>query len=456
MTSKQSHKDGIVNKGRSESMWLMTTSLVILASVALAFAIAYTRKVMIPFVLALFIVTIVSPLLDFQMSRLRIPRILAVASTLTVVLIVTVLVCGTLWQTGSTIFSTVNTYNKEVNSMLDQTQQWYEKAKTQFEHRFRRKNETQPLDANSPVAEPNVASETPSSKVFSPNTPLTFELSVTPDSQQQDHAGAQVNPLLPRDFKNSLPLTIKPLPEKPPFSPTSPKGKKQPAQNPFEHNNKLFSLVGDLLGGVLRNMVDVLVQLLSNVVFVIIFVIFMLSGRDPRIVRKGVYAEIDQKIRRYIGTKVAISLVTAILVWFVLYKLNMRLAGVFGILTFLLNFIPSLGSIVSTLLPIPIALAQYHNDPLLVALVILIPGAIQIVMGNVVEPKLMGEGLNLHPVTILLALSFWGLLWGFVGMFLAAPMTAVIRIVLMQFDTLKPVGRLLAGELSQGTESAER
>jgi AI-2 transport protein TqsA len=64
-----------------------------------------------------------------------------------------------------------------------------------------------------------------------------------------------------------------------------------------------------------------------------------------------------------------------------------------------------------------------------------------------VEPKLQGEGLNLHPVTIILSLSVWGLLWGIVGMFLAAPITAALRVFLMQFDTLKPIGRLLAGDL---------
>ena len=57
--------------------------------------------------------------------------------------------------------------------------------------------------------------------------------------------------------------------------------------------------------------------------------------------------------------------------------------------------------------------------------------------------------LDLHPVTVLLALSFWGLVWGIVGMFLAAPITAAIRIVLMQFDMLKPVGNLLAGEFAR-------
>ena len=82
-------------------------------------------------------------------------------------------------------------------------------------------------------------------------------------------------------------------------------------------------------------------------------------------------------------------------------------------------------------------------------LVILIPGTIQMVLGNVIEPKVMGEGLNLHPVTILLALSFWGLIWGVVGMLLATPMTAVVRIVLMQFETLRPIGNLLAGHLPE-------
>jgi AI-2 transport protein TqsA len=71
------------------------------------------------------------------------------------------------------------------------------------------------------------------------------------------------------------------------------------------------------------------------------------------------------------------------------------------------------------------------------------------VIGNIIEPKLMGKGLDLHPVTIMLALSFWGLLWGIVGMFLAAPITAAIRIVLMQFDTFRPVANLLAGEFEK-------
>lgn len=173
---------------------------------------------------------------------------------------------------------------------------------------------------------------------------------------------------------------------------------------------------------------------------------FLLIGRKPRVVSSGIYKDVDEKIRKYIGTKAVISMATGLLVWVTLSLFGLELAGVFGIFAFLLKVIPAIGSIIATLLPIPIAVAQFEN-PWLITAVVVVPGAIQMSIGNVIEPKLMGEGLQLHPVVILLALSFWGLLWGVVGMFLAVPMTAIIRIVLMQFETLRPVGRLLAGEL---------
>jgi AI-2 transport protein TqsA len=123
-------------------------------------------------------------------------------------------------------------------------------------------------------------------------------------------------------------------------------------------------------------------------------------------------------------------------------------------MAFLLNFIPSIGSIIATFLPLPIAVVQFQSSPWLIVLVVAIPGGIQNLLGNIIEPKLQGEGLNLHPVTVLLALSFWGLLWGIVGMFLAAPITAAIRIVLMQFDMLRPIANLMAGDFTRQPTSA--
>ncbi len=187
---------------------------------------------------------------------------------------------------------------------------------------------------------------------------------------------------------------------------------------------------------------------LGTAFLVLVFVIYLILGHKPSEKREGLWAEVDSKVRRYLSTKVATSAVTGILVGLVLWMLGLDLALVFGVMAFLLNFIPSVGSIIATVLPLPLALFQF-DQPWRIALVLLLPLAIQMVVGNGIEPKLMGESLDLHPVTILLALIFWGLVWGPVGMLLATPITAVTKIVLERFETTKPVAGLLGGRLPQ-------
>ncbi len=124
-------------------------------------------------------------------------------------------------------------------------------------------------------------------------------------------------------------------------------------------------------------------------------------------------------------------------------------------MAFLLNFIPSIGSVVATLLPLPVALIQFDSG-VMIALVVLLPGVVQFTIGNIVEPLIMGEGLDLHPVVILMALVFWGLLWGVVGMLLAAPITAVLRIVFARLRITRPLADLMAGRLPrEGLVTAE-
>lgn len=113
------------------------------------------------------------------------------------------------------------------------------------------------------------------------------------------------------------------------------------------------------------------------------------------------------------------------------------MAPLFGLLAFLFNFIPNIGSIIATLLPIPIAFAQFEDQPWMILAVVGLPGTVHITIGNVVEPRLMGRGLELHPVTVLLALAFWGLLWGIVGMVLAVPIVAAMRIVFSHFASTR-------------------
>ena len=199
------------------------------------------------------------------------------------------------------------------------------------------------------------------------------------------------------------------------------------------------------------------VSLIQNGTLVVLFVIFLLLGRTRQLIKHPVFRQIDRDIRRYLVLKTLISLATGVLFWVILTAFGIELALVFGVATFVLNFIPSIGSIVATLLPIPVALVQYETLGPVIALVLLMM-AVQLVIGNGIDPLLMGQNLNLSPVTILAALVFWGLLWGVVGMLLAAPLTAILRIILAQFETTRPMSELLAGRLPEGDGSvtAER
>jgi AI-2 transport protein TqsA len=198
----------------------------------------------------------------------------------------------------------------------------------------------------------------------------------------------------------------------------------------------------------IRGALATVLTLLSNSFLIIIFVSFLILGRNPNRQKTGVYQEVDSRIQKFIVTKIATSAVTGILVGTILTIFGLELALVFGVLAFLLNFIPTIGSVVASLLPLPIAMIQFSN-PLTIGLIILIPGMIQFMIGNVIEPKVMGKGLDLHPVTVLLNLMLWGLIWGVPGMFLATPIIAVMKIMLARFEKTRPVAEILAGRLPE-------
>ena len=200
----------------------------------------------------------------------------------------------------------------------------------------------------------------------------------------------------------------------------------------------VMSLLQNTAGGVLN--------VVTTAILVQIFTIYLILGRKAHEERSGLWGEMDIKIRRYLMTKVATSAVTGVVVGLILWLFGLELALLFGFLAFVLNFIPSVGSIIATLLPLPMALVQFDSTLTIVAVTVL-PGAVQMTIGNAVEPRLIGEGLDLHPLTILLALIFWGLIWGIVGMLLAAPITAILKIILARFETTEPLSEVLAGRL---------
>ena len=204
-------------------------------------------------------------------------------------------------------------------------------------------------------------------------------------------------------------------------------------------------------GSMLMKTTGALVDMLSNTFLVLVFTVYLLIGQSDHNTNENagdnLWAEIDRRVQGYIVTKVALSAATGIATWLILAVLGIDLALVFGVMAFVLNFIPNVGSIIATLLPLPIVAVSPDISPLVATLAIALPGVVQLVVGNVIEPKVIGDSLELHPITILLALILWGMLWGMVGMVLAAPITAVLRLLLDQFDSTRPIAAMMAGQM---------
>ncbi len=213
---------------------------------------------------------------------------------------------------------------------------------------------------------------------------------------------------------------------------------------------------GQRLGGYLVRLSGSLFSLLSNVLLVVIFLVFLLLGKShfPAKIDQAfqpdqaeriqeILRSITAQIGRYLFLQFLISLVTALLVWLALRKLEIDFALTWAALAFILNFIPTIGSIVASIPPILVALVQFYPNywPAVGTLAAVL--TIQQLMGNVVAPKLMGDQLNLSPVVVLLSLLFWGWLWGFAGAVLSVPIASTIKIVCENVEPLRPISIMM-------------
>ena len=115
---------------------------------------------------------------------------------------------------------------------------------------------------------------------------------------------------------------------------------------------------------------------------------------------------------------------------------------IWGLLTFLLNFIPNIGSIISTVLPVIIALVQFEN-PATALWIFLILLGIQVIIGNILDPKFVGKSIHISPMTVLMSLLIWGWIWGVIGMFLSVPITVMLKIIFENITELKFLSTLM-------------
>lgn len=241
-------------------------------------------------------------------------------------------------------------------------------------------------------------------------------------------------------------------------------------QDTQEYQNKLADLmvrVDELLMGIGLNLSSEINDLRSNIsnlpffnlikgmakgffnffgqsALVLIYLMFLVGGYNHDKEKSPVRTAIEEGVQKYIATKVVASTITAVCVGVAFKLIGMDLAFMFAIISFLLNFIPNIGSLIAIVFPLPVAFLQFELG-VKFYLVLIIPSIIHFAIGNIIEPKVMGEGLGLHPITVLLSLMFWGMIWGAAGMLLAVPMTVCIKIIAEQFQSTKIISQFMSG-----------
>ncbi|MBR9649724.1 AI-2E family transporter [Thalassovita aquimarina] len=220
----------------------------------------------------------------------------------------------------------------------------------------------------------------------------------------------------------------------------------------------VFNSVGSIdVSSYLRSGASQAGNLMSATVLIILFVGFLFAERiwfSTKLVNffgdedqaervSQVMSTIIHRVNYYLLVKTLVSAVTGGMVYLVAQVFNLELAAALGILTFVLNYIPNIGSIVATVLVALVAYVQI-GQPAPTAAIFIAVGAIQFVNGSIIDPMLMGRALRLSSFGIIINLAFWGAVWGVPGMFLSVPIMVAMLIICSQVPELRPIAILLS------------
>jgi AI-2 transport protein TqsA len=345
---------------------IQTICLMILATAVLVYFVFWLRPVLLPFVVAVFVVSGISPVLNWLQQLLGVGRLVAAGVTFMAGLLMMTGLGIAMWFSAVQLANNSDIYRDRVNDIVARMDDWI----------------------------PNKS------------------------SQDRPPAGVQANSLQGTPTASQIE-----------------KVKKDPATEWID------SMVREGISGTTQG----LFGLVSTSVVVMIYVFFLLLGTAGNQKILGTWQDIDSQIRSYIALKTVISFFTGLAFGLSLFMFGVPMPLTFGVLAFLLNFIPNVGPLVASLLPVPLIVLAPDGSLEWMIGAIAVSSLVQVVSGNIVEPKLMGESSDLHPVTVLLALMFWGMMWGIVGMFLATPITSGIKILLTKIPSTRPIAEVMAG-----------
>ena len=200
----------------------------------------------------------------------------------------------------------------------------------------------------------------------------------------------------------------------------------------------------------------------GNIVLIIVYVGFLLA--EQKFFRKKLHLvfaaskqgsvylpilhEVNNAVQKYVFVKTQMSLLVGVLTYFILIAFDVDFPILWAFLTFLLNYIPYIGSLIASLLPAVFAILQFQSFMIFVWIFLALE-IVHVFVGNVMEPQIMGRTLNLSPLGVLLALAFWGIIWGILGMIISVPITSILVITASRIPNLRFIAIWLSetGEL---------
>ncbi len=198
----------------------------------------------------------------------------------------------------------------------------------------------------------------------------------------------------------------------------------------------------------------------SFMLFLIYYLIFLsgatgykayveyVTGQEGNRGTREIWHLTQESFSAYMGIKTLISLLTGVIAGVVCALFGLQFALFWGFLAFLMNFIPSIGSILATLCPALMALIQFDSAGMVLGLVALL-GLSQFLIGSVLDPMIMGNRLRLNTITVIFGLLFWGYIWGIPGMLLSVPLMVMVRLILERSEDLSILARIMGNPVKQ-------
>lgn len=211
----------------------------------------------------------------------------------------------------------------------------------------------------------------------------------------------------------------------------------------------IFSLINTGLGS--------FIGYFSSFLTMMLFLLFILSSQQLLVSKicaflsaqnvqnsNSLIDSIVEQVQSYLWWKTFISVGTGGAVWLVSWLMGLDFPILWGFIAFVLNYIPSIGPILASFPPILLSILQFYDNLGWAALISVLIIGIQFTSGNIIEPIIMGDRLNLNILTVLICLFVWGIIWGFAGMVLSVPLTAFLNILFYHSERYRKISDLIS------------